>query len=294
MNGILLIDKDKDMTSHDVVNRVRRILGTLKVGHTGTLDPIATGLLPVLIGEATKISNYIVADDKEYIGTAVFGNEYTTYDITGDVLSRTDNIPSDEDVIKYVDSLKGKITQKPPIYSAIKVNGKKLYEYARAGIEVEIPEREVDIFETEVLNIKPNEVCFRVKCSTGTYIRSLIQSMGRDLSSYAAMSDLRRTKVGSFNIEEAITLGDLEKLSKEEIETRLISIEDALSDMKKFIVPDYFYDRIKNGLQFRMKKTDFNIGEEVRIYCKDEFIGIGYIRMKDTPELQLKKLIIGG
>lgn len=293
MNGILLIDKDKGMTSHDVVNRVRRILGTRKVGHTGTLDPIATGLLPVLVGEGTKISNYIVADDKEYIATAAFGSEYTTYDITGDILSKTDNIPSDKDVIKYIEGLKGKHTQKPPIYSAIKVNGKKLYEYARAGIEVEIPEREVEIFETEVLNIKSGDVCFRVKCSTGTYIRSLIQSMGRDLSSYAAMSDLRRTKVGVFNIEDAISLENLEKLSNEEIEERLISIEEALSDMKKFIVPEYFYDRIKNGLQFRMKKTDLSIGEEVRIYCKGEFIGIGYIRMKDTPELQLKKLIIG-
>ncbi len=294
MNGILLIDKDKGITSHDVVNKVRRILGTRKIGHTGTLDPIATGLLPLLIGEGTKISNYIVADYKEYIGAAVFGSEYTTYDITGDVLAKTDNIPSDEDVINYIDNLKGKITQKPPIYSAIKVKGKKLYEYARAGIEVEIPEREVEIFETEVLNNKPGEVCFRVKCSSGTYIRSLIQSMGRDLSSYAAMSDLRRTKVGVFNVEDAISLDDLEKLSREEIEARLISIEEALSNMKKFIVPDYFYDRMKNGLQFRMKKTDFNIGEEVRIYCKGEFIGIGYIRMKDTPELQLKKLIIGG
>ena len=294
MNGILLIDKDKGITSHDVVNKVRRILGTRKIGHTGTLDPIATGLLPLLIGEGTKISNYIVAHDKEYIGAAVFGSEYTTYDITGDVLAKTDNIPSDEDVIKYIDNLKGKITQKPPIYSAIKVKGKKLYEYARAGIEVEIPEREVEIFETEVLNNKPGEVCFRVKCSSGTYIRSLIQSMGMDLSSYAAMSDLRRTKVGVFNVEDAISLDDLEKLSREEIEARLISIEEALSNMKKFIVPDYFYDRMKNGLQFRMKKTDFNIGEEVRIYCKGEFIGIGYIRMKDTPELQLKKLIIGG
>lgn len=294
MNGILLIDKDKGMTSHDVVNRVRRILGTRKVGHTGTLDPIATGLLTLLIGEGTKISNYIVADDKEYIGAAVFGSEYTTYDITGDVLAKTDNIPSDEDVIKYIEALKGKITQKPPIYSAIKVKGKKLYEYARAGIEVEILEREVEIFETEVLNNNPGEVCFRVKCSSGTYIRSLIQSMGMDLSSYAAMSDLRRTKVGVFNVEDAISLDDLEKLSREEIEARLISIEEALSNMKKFIVPDYFYDRMKNGLQFRMKKTDFNIGEEVRIYCKGEFIGIGYIRMKDTPELQLKKLIIGG
>lgn len=294
MNGILLIDKDKGMTSHDVVNRVRRILGTRKVGHTGTLDPIATGLIPVLVGEGTKISNYIVADDKEYIGAAVFGSEYTTYDITGDVLAKTDHIPSEEEVIKYIEALKGKITQKPPIYSAIKINGKKLYEYARAGIDVEIPEREVEIFETEVLDNKPGEICFRVKCSSGTYIRSLIQSMGRDLGSYAAMSDLRRTKVGVFNIEDAISLDDLEKLSREEIEARLISIEEALSNMKKFIVPDYFYDRIKNGLQFRMKKTDFNIGEEVRIYCKGEFIGIGYIRMKDTPELQLKKLIIGG
>lgn len=294
MNGILLIDKDKGMTSHDVVNKVRRILGTRKVGHTGTLDPIATGLLPVLVGEGTKISNYIVADDKEYIATAVFGNEYTTYDITGDIVASTENIPDEADVINYIESLHGKITQNPPIYSAIKVKGKKLYEYARAGIYVEIPEREVEIFETEVINIKPGEVCFRVKCSSGTYIRSLIQSMGRDLGSYAAMSDLRRTKVGAFNIEDAISLDNLEKLSREEIEKRAISIEEALSNMKKFFVPDYFYDRIKNGLQFRMKKTDLSIGEEVRIYCKGEFIGIGYIRMKDTPELQLKKLIIGG
>lgn len=294
MNGILLIDKDKGMTSHDVVNRVRRILGTRKVGHTGTLDPIATGLLPVLVGEGTKISNYIVADDKEYIATAVFGNEYTTYDITGDIVASTENIPDEADVINYIESLHGKITQNPPIYSAIKVKGKKLYEYARAGIYVEIPEREVEIFETEVINIKPGEVCFRVKCSSGTYIRSLIQSMGRDLGSYAAMSALRRTKVGMFNIEDAISIDNLEKLSREEIENRAISIEEALSNMKKFFVPDYFYDRIKNGLQFRMKKTDLSIGEEVRIYCKGEFIGIGYIRMKDTPELQLKKLIIGG
>lgn len=294
MNGILLIDKDKGMTSHDVVNRIRRILGTRKVGHTGTLDPIATGLIPVLVGEGTKISNYIVADDKEYIATAVFGNEYTTYDITGDIVASTENIPDEADVINYIESLHGKITQKPPIYSAIKVKGKKLYEYARAGIDVEIPEREVEIFETEVININPGEVCFRVKCSSGTYIRSLIQSMGRDLGSYAAMSALRRAKVGMFNIEDAVSLDNLEKLSREEIEKRAISIEEALSNMKKFFVPDYFYDRIKNGLQFRVKKTDLSIVEEVRIYCKGEFIGIGYIRMKDTPELQLKKLIIGG
>ena len=212
MNGIILIDKPKDYTSRDIVNIVSKKLQTKKVGHTGTLDPLATGLLVLCIGKTLKLSELLVSTKKEYIATMTFGIETDTLDITGNIVkrdSKTKKITT-KDIETVLKKYTGKIIQEVPKYSSVKVNGKKLYEYARKGEEVALPKREVEIFNIEPLSeINNNTFTFKCTVSKGTYIRSLIRDIGVSLGTYATMSALRRTKQGIFNIEDAYTLEEL-------------------------------------------------------------------------------------
>lgn len=292
MKGILLLDKKSGITSHDLVYIARRKLQIKRIGHTGTLDPLASGLMALVIGQATKIADYLQNSQKEYIAKAVFGKSYSTYDIEGDVTGVCDYIPTKSEIVNYIKNLPGRHSQIPPIYSAIKIDGKKLYEYARDGKEVEIKPRDIEIFESEVLKAEDGAVSFRVKVSKGTYIRSLINDMGKDLSSLSAMSELRRTAIGNFRIEDSIKTEDFESMEMTEIKRHLLKPELALNHLPAFYVPDYFYDRIRNGLQFRFNSSDLELGQEVRVFCRKEFLGIGYIRNRDGLELQIKKLIV--
>ena len=232
MDGIILINKEKGCTSHDVVNKVKHIFNE-KVGHTGTLDPNATGLLPILIGKGTKLSAYLINHDKEYEVTLKLGIKTDTADSEGKVINeqKVDNsIMQSEKIVKVLDSFIGKQMQTPPIYSAIKINGKKLYEYARKNIEVEIEPRQIEIFSIQLDEINEDEkiICFTVKCSKGTYIRSLCEDIAERLGTIGYMKELNRVKVGIFDIKNSIKIEELDnnKDNEDFLKRNLISIEE--------------------------------------------------------------------
>ena len=220
MTGILLINKPYGITSHSVVSRVRRILNTRKVGHAGTLDPIATGVLVVLVGKATKLSDILLSETKRYEAGFELGKVTDTYDITGEVLSETECNISDSEIDSAILDFMGCIEQVPPAYSAIKKDGRKLYEYARAGIEVEIKPRQVEIFD-----IVRSGNTLDITCSKGTYIRSLIHDLGQKLGCGACMTALNRTASGQFGLEDCCTL---EELEAEGFEKCALTIDDVL------------------------------------------------------------------
>lgn len=239
MNGILLINKEKDYTSRDIVNIISNEFNTKKVGHTGTLDPIATGVLVLTIGEATKISELLVSNDKEYIAEVTLGIKTNTYDITGNILEKKEVKLNKDDLITTLSKYKTTYLQEVPIYSAVKVNGKKLYEYARNNEKVELPKKEVTIKEIELLEFNNEKFRFRCLVSKGTYIRSLINDICNDLNIIGTMSDLRRTKQGKFNIENCHKINDKNKI--------LINIKEALNDYLQIEVDDYLKNKISNG-----------------------------------------------
>ena len=211
--GILVVNKSKDMTSHDVVSILRRKLKIKRIGHTGTLDPMATGVLPICIGNATRISEYIMEQGKSYIASLKFGYSTTTYDSTGDVVDKSDKVSfTDSEILEVIDKYIGNIKQTPPIYSAIKVDGKKLYEYAREGKSVEIKSRNVDIYDIKLLENSGENIKIYVKCSKGTYIRSLIHDIGISLGTFAHMTDLIRTSVGKFDIEDSYDIDSIDNM----------------------------------------------------------------------------------
>ncbi len=214
-NGIIIINKEPGFTSHDVVAKMRGICGQRKIGHTGTLDPAAVGVLPVCLGSATKLCDLLTDKDKEYVAELLLGVETDTQDTTGQVLRERPVSVTPEQVRQCAVSFTGHIMQVPPMYSALKINGKKLYELAREGREVERSARPVTIHELEVLELRLPVVRFRVVCSKGTYIRTLCADMGEKLGCGGAMQSLRRTRSGSFLLSDAITLGELQGLKDE-------------------------------------------------------------------------------
>jgi len=244
MNGILIIDKPKDITSRDVVDAVVKKFNTKKVGHTGTLDPLATGVLVVCVGKATKLVNELTSTDKEYIASVTLGIKTDTLDRMGKVLFEEDVYKTKEEIINVLNSFKGKYMQEVPIYSAVKIDGKKLYEYAREGINIELPKREVEIKDIELIDdieYKNNKVIFKFKCtvSKGTYIRSLINDIATKLDTIGIMTGLRRIRQGNFKIEDSIKL--------ENIDNKAIkSIKDILP-YKKIKLSDDIRKKVLNG-----------------------------------------------
>ena len=247
MNGILLVNKKENWTSRDVVNRVGKILGTKKVGHTGTLDPLATGVLVLCIGSATKLNEILTSTYKEYEAEITLGLLTDTLDITGNELKEEKVNVNKEQILETLNKMTGKYVQEVPIYSAVKVNGRKLYEYARAGESVELPKREVDIKELELIgNIKytDNKTIFNIRClvSKGTYIRALVNDIANSLNTIGVMSKLTRTKQGKFKLENCYKIEDIESGNY-----KLISIAEALNNFPKVVVDGYLENLIKNG-----------------------------------------------
>ena len=228
MNGILIVNKPLDFTSRDVVNKVGGILKTKKIGHTGTLDPIATGVLVLCVGNTTKLCEVLTSEYKEYIATIKLGFKTDTLDITGNTLETKEYNVNEKQIKEVLNSYLGKSTQTTPIYSSVKVNGKKLYEYAREGKEIELPKREINITDIELLSYKKDEIVFKTTVSKGTYIRALIDDICKKLNTVGAMSSLIRTKQGIFNIEESFTITDIEKGNY-----KLISLEEALKTFEQ-------------------------------------------------------------
>ncbi|CDD15853.1 tRNA pseudouridine synthase B [Clostridium sp. CAG:798] len=277
MDGIIVINKEKGCTSHDIVYKVKKMFNT-KVGHTGTLDPNATGVLPILLGKGTKISKYLIEHDKEYEVVLQLGVKTTTADEEGEIIEEKEVLKESLEQLKIERILKsfiGKIEQMPPKYSAIKVNGRKLYEYARKGQEVEIKPREVEIYNIEITNIQKEkkQIEFKVSCSKGTYIRTLCEDIAEKMRTVGYMKELKRTKVGDFNIEQAITLGQLQE--KENI--KIITIEEMFKDKEEIILEDSKITLLLNGVKMNMKKPN----GIYRIYNKqNKFIGLGIVQNK--------------
>ncbi len=247
MDNIIVVNKDKDYTSRDVVNVIGKIFNTKKVGHTGTLDPLATGVLIVCMNKALKVVDLITASDKEYIAKVVLGIDTDTLDITGNIINECRTNVNVDMVKSVLNSFIGKSIQEVPKYSAVKVNGKKLYEYARNGIDVELPKREIQIFDIELISDIDivdghQEFSFKVKVSKGTYIRSLIRDIGVKLGCFACMKELTRTKQGKFSIDESYTLNDIKNGNY-----KLLNIKDVI-DIEKVVVSDNMLFKIKNGM----------------------------------------------
>lgn len=248
MDGILVINKEAGYTSRDVVNIISRVLQTKHIGHTGTLDPMATGVLVLCIGKATRLVELLIADDKEYEAEITLGLLTDTLDITGNII-KEDNKKIDKDsIIKAVNSMKGKYIEEVPIYSAIRVNSKRLYEYAREGKSVILPKREVDVKKIELIgDINYNDkITFNIKTSVskGTYIRSLVRDIAYKLDTVGVMSKLNRTKEGIFNIEDSYTIDDIKNNKY-----KILSIKDALSNIYSIDMDDILYKKVSNGVQ---------------------------------------------
>ncbi|KAF0995623.1 tRNA pseudouridine(55) synthase TruB [Geobacillus sp. TFV-3] len=261
MDGVLLLNKPKGMTSHDCVAKVRRLLCVKKAGHTGTLDPNVSGVLPICLGKATRIAEFLTGTTKTYEGKVTLGAATTTEDADGDIIAaRSVDRPIARAEIEAVfDSLTGEIEQTPPMYSAVKVGGKKLYEYARAGIEVERPTRRVTIYELELLDEREQflgetvSFRFRVTCSKGTYVRTLAVMIGERLGYPAHMSDLIRTASGPFRLEDCVTFEDVERRAADgTAHALLISIERALFHLPKYEINDKVAEKVKNGALLRL------------------------------------------
>ena len=239
ISGVLIIHKHAGVTSHDIVNRIRRLYGTRRVGHTGTLDPMATGVLVVLIGRAAKASEYLCTDQKSYRALLRLGMTTDSEDTTGKILTTCEEIPSFEELQAVLPSFKGKIQQIPPMYSALKVNGKKLVDLARQGITVERKSREIEIFRLEATATEsPSDYVLNVTCSGGTYIRTLCADIGAALGCGGVMAELERTETGGFPLEEAYTLAELEEMSEDKRSSILIPTEalfQSLPDRKSVV-----------------------------------------------------------
>ena len=283
MNGVILINKEKNISSFGVVAKVRKILNIKKVGHSGTLDPNATGLLPILIGNGTKISKYLIEHDKTYIAKLKLGIKTTTADGEGDILEKDDFKlnKKNEDLYKNVfNSFIGKSTQIPPIYSAIKVDGKKLYEYARKNEEVEIKPREIEIYNIKIISINydENEIDFEVSCSKGTYIRTLCEDIAEKLETCGYMKELKRTRVNNFKIEYSITLEELEskKNNEEYLKNKIISIENIFENKNKINLNERKKELFLNGVKLTHDLKD----DIYLVYSNNVFLGLGIVQNK--------------
>ncbi|MFI3238858.1 MAG: tRNA pseudouridine(55) synthase TruB [Lachnospiraceae bacterium] len=280
MNGILNIYKEAGYTSFDVVAKLRGILKIKKIGHTGTLDPDAVGVLPVCVGNATKLVELLTDHDKEYIAKLRLGVATDTQDMSGKILHEADVTCTLEEVESAIESFVGGYAQIPPMYSALKVNGRKLYELAREGIEVERKARDIVIEEIEILSMELPIVTMRVVCSKGTYIRTLCHDIGEKLGCYGAMQHLTRSRVDCFRIEDALTLSEVEAYRDSgELLEHMISPESVFMHLEKLVVPDRFAKFLDNGntIMNTMFETphEFEDGTEVRMYvASGKFYGV--------------------
>ena len=297
MNGVLIINKPMDFTSFDAVAVTRKVSGQRKLGHTGTLDPNATGVLPVLLGVATKAQDILPNHDKEYVAELKFGCETDTLDIWGTVLKEEKSNVTKEAFEEILENFRGNIIQVPPMYSALKKDGKRLYDLARQGIEVEREARPVTIYKLETVSFDEvnQTVKIRVACSKGTYIRSLIDDIGKALGTCAVMTSLCRTNACGFSLDESISMDELKSLTPEDINARLLPIERLFESFREVTVSEAQSVRFKNGgalgiERLRSLAKDFSQDEIFKVKFQDKFLGLGII--KET-ELKIYKLFAG-
>lgn len=280
--GVVIVDKHEGVTSHDIVFKIRKLFGTKKVGHTGTLDPMATGVLPVLIGRSAKASEYLLAEDKGYETTVQLGITTDTEDTSGTVLTRCDALPTKEQFFEACNHFVGDIMQIPPMYSALKVNGQKLVDLARKGIEIERQARPIRVFSIvpSVLDEEKGVYKLSVECSKGTYIRTLCADIGAFLGCGASMSVLRRTKSGNFTINYAHTIEDIEKMSYDERIALLMPTESLFKELDSVTLSDFYARLCRSGCEIYQKKigASFTVGTKVRMCDKNGFFALGEVR----------------
>lgn len=298
MNGIINVYKEKGYTSHDVVAVLRKIAGQKKIGHTGTLDPDATGVLPVCLGRATKLCDLLTDRDKTYEAVLLLGKTTDTQDISGAILKEqpTDHL-NEAEVTKVIESFKGTYDQIPPMYSALKVNGKKLYELAREGKTVERKSRKVTIYQIHIKEIQLPRVRMEVTCSKGTYIRTLCHDIGNLLGTGGCMEELTRTKVGRFELKDSLKLEELSDLAQNgRLEDALIPLDQMFSELQSVVPAEKYISKAYNGNDFFKNQLSedekFCSGEKVRVYdAQGHFIGV-YRYMEDRKMFHLVKMFL--
>lgn len=272
LKGILNVNKEKGISSARVVSLVRCALDMKKVGHTGTLDLEASGVLPIVIGKATRVSDYMMTKDKVYETELILGAKTDTLDAAGKIIDKCDKIVSKDKFLEAMDTFRGEIEQIPPMYSALKVNGKKLYDLARDGIEIERKRRKVKIYDIKLLDFAFPKATIRVTCSKGTYIRTLVDDLGEKLGTFAYVNELKRVRVGDFDIKDAINSEDILEIPKEDLIKKLYPVDTALTDFEKIILDKKYLDALVNG-QILEVGVDFE--KTVRVYAGEDFIGLG-------------------
>lgn len=284
-SGVIILNKEENMSSQSAVNRLKRLLGAKKAGHTGTLDPLATGVLPILIERGVKASEYVTSEDKHYRATLYLGIESDTEDITGEIIRRYEGgMPSEEKVLSAIRSMVGEITQIPPMYSAIKIGGKKLYELARCGEVIDRPSRTVTIYSIKPTRVNEREYILDVHCSKGTYIRTLLADIGKALGTGAVMKTLTRTECAGFLLSDAHTLSEIEAMSEEERQALIIPTEMLFTKYRRVDLPPFFSRLARCGVEIYLKKIAFDgaRGERVTLYDNGVFFALGEIREFDT------------
>ena len=285
ISGILNVNKEVGISSNKCIGLVKKALNTKKVGHTGTLDLEADGVLPIVIGKATRVSDFLMNEKKEYITEAVFGSRTDTLDWSGQVTEESNKTFTKDELICEMDNFKGQITQIPPMYSAIKINGTKMYDLARKGIEVERKTRKVTIYDFELIDFDFPKATFKITCSKGTYIRTLIDDLGEAMGSFAYVNKLTRSKVGDFVIEDAINSADLLEMGKDEILSHIKPVDYVLKDYKEIRLDKSYFKQATNGMTMRV--YDIYSDDLVRVYVGDQFIGLAK-NFKDEDRYFLK------
>ena len=278
--GVLVIDKQAGMTSHDIVNKVRSLYGTRRVGHTGTLDPMATGVLTVLVGRAAKAAEYLACDRKTYLATLRLGLTTDTEDTTGEILTQTENIPDEAAVMAVLPQFRGEIMQVPPMYSALKVGGQKLYDIARRGEVVERQARPITIHRLEAERLSDTDYALTVTCSAGTYIRTLCADIGAALGCGGAMAALRRTEAGGFSLAQAHLPIKVEEMSEEERLSLLLPVESLFASLPAVTLPAFYERLVRGGCAVDQRKMGqkLDAGQRVRLMsAAGEFFALGEI-----------------
>lgn len=299
LSGLIVIDKPKGYTSFDVVAVMRKITKQKKMGHTGTLDPLATGVLPMLLGSATKAQDLIPNSDKEYVADFVLGIKTDTQDISGTVVERKRVSVDLKELKRAINSFQGNINQVPPMYSALKKDGKRLYDLARSGITVEREARKINIYNIELLSFEEEKVkaTMKVSCSKGTYIRTLCNDIGEKLGCGATLTELRRTKACGFNLDNSISLTEVKKLAFEDQLDKKIIVVDKLFEAYERVNISYEQSQIfNNGGRLLLERTDLNTkldflsdGQFIRVYSNDNiFLGLAFVCLKEKS-LRVKK-----
>ena len=283
-SGIVVLKKEEGITSQGAVNRVKRLFSASKAGHTGTLDPLATGVLPVLVGRAVKASEYMLTSDKYYKATLRLGITTDTEDITGTVLTELEAVPDEDRVLDAISGFIGEIRQTPPMYSALKVGGKKLCDLARDGIEIEREPRKVTVHSIEAEKIDGKRYSLSVHCSKGTYIRTLCADIGKALGCGGVMETLERTKASVFTLGDAHTLSEIEAMSEEEREKLIIPVERVFEAYDVVRLEPFFARLARCGLEIYLNKIGISLSEgtRVRIYDGESFFALGEVRSFDA------------